>query len=44
MHSIVQTKMVQYRVIVTMADQYKVEYDLSIGAVFNDLERPLTQI
>ena len=27
-----------------MADQYKVVYDLSIGAIFSDLERPLTQI
>jgi len=25
----------------TMADQYKVVYDLSYGAIFNDLERPL---
>ena len=23
-----------------MADQYKVVYDLSIGAIFSDLERP----
>jgi len=27
-----------------MADQYKVVYDLSIGAIFSDLERPLTHI
>jgi len=27
-----------------MADQYKVIYDLSIGAIFNDLNDPLTQI
>ena len=26
------------------ADQYKVIYDLSIGAIFNDPERPITQI
>jgi len=29
---------------VTTADQYKLLYDLSIGSIFNDLERPLTQI
>jgi len=33
------SKMVQDRAIVTTADQYKVVYDLSIGAIFNDLER-----
>ena len=27
-----------------MADQYKVAYGLSNGAIFNDLKRPLTQI
>jgi len=27
-----------------MADQCKVVYHLSIGAIFSDLERPLTQI
>jgi len=27
-----------------VADQYKVVYDLSIGAIFNDLEQLLTQI
>ena len=32
------------RAIVTMADQQKVEYGLSIGAIYNDLERPLTQL
>jgi len=32
--------MVQNITIVTTADQYKVVYDLSIGAIFNDLERP----
>jgi len=37
-------KMLQDRAIVTMADQYKVVYDLSIGTVFNDLERPINQI
>jgi len=26
-----------------MADQWKVVYDLSNGAMFNDLEQPLTQ-
>ena len=36
--------MVQDRAIVTMADQQKVAYGLSNGAIFNDLERPLTQI
>jgi len=36
--------MVQYRVILTMADQYKVEYDLSNGAIFSDLERPLPAV
>ena len=34
--------MVQDRAIFTMADQQKVTYVLSNGAVFNDLERPLT--
>jgi len=34
--------MVQDRAIVTMADQLKVAYGLSNGAIFNDLERPLT--
>jgi len=27
-----------------MTDQYSVIYDLSIDAIFSDLERPLTQI
>jgi len=36
--------MVQYRVIFTMADQQKVTYGLSNGAIFNYLERPQTQI
>jgi len=31
--------MVQNRAILTMADQYV--YDLSNGAIFSDLERPL---
>jgi len=35
--------MVQDRAIFTMADQQKVAYGLSNGAIFNDLERPLTQ-
>jgi len=26
-----------------MADQYKVAYGLSNGAIFNDLEQPVTQ-
>jgi len=34
--------MVQDRAIFTMADQQKVACDLSNGAIFNDLERPLT--
>jgi len=34
--------MVQDRAIFTMADQQKVAYGLSNGAIFNDLERPLT--
>ena len=34
--------MVQDRAIFTMADEYKVAYGLSNGAIFNDLERPLT--
>ena len=38
------SRMVEERAIVTTADQYKVVYDLSIGAIFNDLERPITQI
>jgi len=36
--------MVQDRAIVRMVDQYKVVYDLLIVTIFNDLERPLTQI
>jgi len=27
-----------------MTDQYEVIYDLLIGAMFNDLERPITQM
>jgi len=30
--------------ILTMADQQKVVYDLSNGAIFNDLERPLPPV
>ena len=30
--------MVHDKAIVTTADQYKVAHDLSIGAIFNDLE------
>ena len=36
--------MVQDRAIVTMADRQKVVHGLSNGAIFNDLERPQTQI
>ena len=32
----------QDRVILTMEYQYKVAYGLSNGAIFNDLERPIT--
>jgi len=32
------------RDIFTVADQYKIVYSLSNGAIFNDLERPQTQI
>jgi len=35
--------MVQHTVILAMADQWKVVYDLSNGAIFNDLERPYHQ-
>ena len=35
--------MVQDRAIFTMADQKKVAYGLSNGAIFSDLERILTQ-
>jgi len=36
--------MVQDRAIFTMADQWKVMYGLSNGAIFTDYERPQTQI
>jgi len=36
-------KTVQDRAIFIIADQWKVVYDLSNGAIFNDLEQPLTQ-
>jgi len=36
--------MVQHRAILTMDDQQKVVYDLSNDAIYNDLERPLTQV
>jgi len=36
--------MVQHTAILTMADQYKVVYDLSNGAIFNDPERPLPPV
>jgi len=32
--------MVQDKAMLTMADQYKVVCDISIGAIFSDLERP----
>jgi len=32
--------MVQDKAIVTTADQYKFVYDISIGAIFSDLEWP----
>jgi len=38
-----QTETVQDRAIVTMADQYKVVYGLSNGAIFNDLEQAITK-
>jgi len=34
----------QDRATFTTADQHKVVYDLCIGTIFNDLERPVTQI
>jgi len=36
--------MVQHRAILTMADQQKGVYHLSNGAIFNDLERPLSPV
>ena len=36
--------MVQHTAILTMAEQYKIVYDLSNGAIFNDLERPLLPV
>jgi len=36
--------MVQDRAIFTMADQKKVAYGLSNGAIFNDLELPLSNL
>jgi len=36
--------MLQDRAIVTMAEQYKVVNDLSIGTIFNDLIDHLTHI
>ena len=38
------SKMIQDRAIVTMADQSKVTHGLSNSAIFNDHERPQTQI
>ena len=35
--------MVQDRAVLTMADQRKLHNGLSNGAIFNDLERPLTR-
>ena len=37
------SEIIQDRAILTMAAQWKVVYDLSNGAIFNDLEQPLTQ-
>jgi len=37
------SKTVQDRAILTIVDQQKVVYGLSNGAIFNDLEQPLTQ-
>jgi len=34
------SKILQDKAILTMADRYKVAYDLLINAIFNDLERP----
>ena len=36
--------MVQHRDNTTMTDQYEAVYDLSNGAIFNDLERPLPPV
>jgi len=36
--------MVQDRAILTMGNEHKVVYGLSNGAIFNDLEQPLTQL
>jgi len=36
--------MVQHKAMLTIADQYKVVYDLSNGAIFNDLERSLPNV
>jgi len=36
--------MVQHTAILTMADQQKVVYDLSNGAIINDLEWPLPPV
>ena len=38
------SKMVQHRAVLTMADQQKVVYDLSNGAMLNDLERSLPPV
>ena len=38
------SEIIQNRAILTTANQQKVVYDLSNGAIFNDLERPRTQI
>jgi len=37
-------KIVQHRTILTMADQWKVVYDISNSAIFNDLEQPLPPV
>ena len=47
-HNIVQRqitqKMVQDRAIITMAEQWGVVYGLSNGAIFNNLEQPITPV
>jgi len=37
------SKIVQYRAIVATTDEYEI-HNLSIGTIFNDLERPITRI
>jgi len=40
----INLKMVQHAAILTMADQWKVVYDLSNDTISNDLERPLPPV